>query len=235
MYKSNEILMMTKKSLLLLTIGIATITPTFAQKFTKKEKERAEARAANYFYGHSFTLTGGYEHSWITNGEVTATTTKFGQSECLKNTHDAFNVGFLWDYAFNPRWGMQYGLYYTQKGGEKISYYDNGFGVGPLPKSEDGVLISGLELQGMARYFIPLTHKSRLSINAGAFITKFLNGEDDGIRKWDMGLQCGLGYDYKHLALSATYQPGIYSHIAKNSDARMNAFSVNVGFRFWRK
>jgi hypothetical protein len=48
-------------------------------------------------------------------------------------------------------------------------------------------------------------------------------------------LQCGVGYDYRHLALSLTYQPGLYRNYTDDSDARMNALMFNVGFRFWRK
>jgi hypothetical protein len=227
--------MMTKKSLCVLLLGLTTITPTFAQKFSKKEKEREEARAANYFHGSSFTATAGYVHSWITDGDIATTSaSKFGKSESYRNTHNAFNIGFLWDHSFSRHWGMQHGLYYMQKGGEKSTFYDNKLGVGKLPYSTTNLLVSGVELQGMGRYFIPLTHTSRLSVNAGWFITKLING-GNGVGNWDLGLQCGIGYDYRHLALSLTYQPGLYRNYTDDSDARMNALMFNVGFRFWRK
>jgi hypothetical protein len=44
-----------------------------------------------------------------------------------------------------------------------------------------------------------------------------------------------VGYDYRHLSVSATYQPGLYRKVTDNSDARLNALMLNVGFRFWRK
>ncbi len=227
--------MMTRKSLCLLLLGISTITPTFAQKFSKKERERQEARARDYFHGASFTVTAGYLHSWMTNGDVpTLSTNKFGRSEQYRNTHESFNVGFLWDQSFSRHWGMQHGLYYVQKGGELTTFHDNGLGVGKLPFSTDRLTVNGIELQGLGRYFIPLAHKSRLSVGAGWYLTKMV-GAPGGVNNWDMGLQGQVGYDYGHFSLSATYQPGLFTRYTDDSDARMNALLFNVGFRFWKK
>jgi hypothetical protein len=227
--------MMTKKSICLLLLGITTITPTFAQKFSKKDKEREVARAQNYFHGASFTVTAGYLHSWMTNGDIPTTSSdKFGRSEQYRNTHESVNVGFLWDQSFSRHWGMQHGLYYVQKGGELTTFHDNGLGVGKLPYSSERISIDGIELQGLGRYFIPLTHESRLSVGAGWYLTKFV-GSNSNINNWDLGLQCQVGYDYRHLSVSATYQPGLYRKVTDNSDARLNALMLNVGFRFWRK
>jgi hypothetical protein len=227
--------MMNRKSLCLLLLGLSTITPTFAQKFSKKERERQEARARDYFHGASFTVTAGYLHSWMTNGDVPATSSdKFGRSERYRNTHDAFQAGFLWDQSFSRHWGMQHGLYYVQKGGELTTFHDNALGQGKLPFSSERISVDGLELQGLGRFFLPVTHESRFSVGAGWYLTKNL-GSLGNVNAWNMGLQCQVGYDYRHLSLSATYQPGLYRRFTDNSDARMNALLFNVGFRFWKK
>ena len=229
--------MMTKKIFtLILILAGAMQLPLHAQKFSKREQAKKEARAINYFHGSSFTVTTGYLHSWMTDGLISpASTQPFGKSEYYKNAHEAFDLGFLWDHAFSRHWGMQHGLYYTQKGGEMVEYFDNGFGVGPIPVGRESIAIGGLELQSMARFFIPLTYHSRLSINGGFYLTKMLNETDKGVRKWDMGLMCGLGYDWKHLSVSVNYQPGLYTKICDNSKVKMNALMFNVGYRFWKE
>lgn len=227
--------MMTKKSICLLLLGITAFTPTFAQKFSKKDKAREEARAQNYFCGASFTATAGYEHSWMTNGDIPVLSTdKFGRSQSYRNTHEAFNVGFLWDQSFSRRWGMQHGLYYVQKGGELTTFHDNQFGLGKLPLTSEDIKIHGIELQGLGRYFFPLTHVSRLSIGTGWYLTKLMS-DGTGVGNWDMGLMGNIGYDYRHLSVSVSYQPGLYRKVTDDADTRLNAIAVNVGFRFWRK
>lgn len=228
--------MIASRNLLILLFGFAVATPALAQKFSKKDNAKIEARAKNYFHGASFTFTAGYVHSWMTNGNVPATmTTDFGYSETFKNNHDAFNIGFLWDQSFSRHWGMQNGLYYVQKGGDKLTYHDNGLGIGPLPRTSDDITLHGMEWQCLARYFFPLAHKSRLSLNAGGYITNLWSHHSDGIRKWDVGVMCGIGYDYRHLAVSASYQPGVYHNVSNNSDLRLSSIMLNVGFRFWKK
>lgn len=228
--------MITKRNLLVLLLGCVLIAPVSAQKFSKKDKARQEARAKDYFYGASFTVTAGYLHSWMLDGDVEVfTTDAFGRSECFMNTHDAFDIGFLWDQSFDRHWGMQQGLYYVQKGGEKHYYYNAGLGAGPILRDTKTISVSGIEWQALCRYYIPLTQVSRLSVNAGGYLTTLLNCHSNGIRNWDMGLMCGVGYDYRHLAVSVSYQPGVFYKVAKNSDLRLNALMVNVGFRFWGK
>ena len=54
---------MTKKSLAVLLFCFVAVAPSFAQKFTKREQARREAREKYYFCGNMFTLTAGYNHS----------------------------------------------------------------------------------------------------------------------------------------------------------------------------
>lgn len=228
--------MIAKKNLFIFLLGLVAISPAFAQKFTKKDNAKQEARAKNYFHGSSFTFTAGYVHSWMSDGDIhTTSATEFGRSESFKNNHDAFNIGFLWDHSFSKRWGMQNGLYYVQKGGDKFTYHDNGLGTGPLPRASEEITLHGAEWQCLGRYFFPITHESRLSLNAGGYVTNIWSHHSDGIRKWDVGLMCGIGYDYRHVAVSVSYQPGVYHKVSDNSDLRLNSIMLNVGFRFWKK
>ncbi len=45
-----------KRSVLLIIFMMVVAMPSFAQRFTKKEQAKREARAINYFYGNSFTV-----------------------------------------------------------------------------------------------------------------------------------------------------------------------------------
>lgn len=225
--------MITKKNLLLLIVAFISASPVFAQRFTKREQARRDARTANFFYGASFTFTAGYDHSWCSK-EPLGSTIYFGKEQYLQDNFDSFNAGFLFDYALSRKWGYQFGLYYNQKGCDKVYYYDNGLGYGSNRYDEESLMVQGIELQGQLRYFIPLRYDSRLSINAGLYVNKLIDPPSE-FKNWDMGVQVGLGYDWNHLTVSATYQPGIYPNIAVHTDTRMATLMFNVGWRFWRR
>lgn len=226
--------MIDKKSLLLLSLGLMICLPSYGQKFSKRLEARREARAANYFYGAQFTVTAGYEHSWMTTSDVPLSVVQFGRFAQIKNTHDAFNIGFLYDQAFSRRWGMQTGLYYVKKGGEKKTYSDQGLGYGPILYDSETLEVPGAELQVMGRFFFPLKHACRLSLNAGPYLTKLFDSPS-GFRNWDFGLMAGVGLDWRHLSVGVGYQPGLYRGIVEKCDTRMNALSVNIGYRFWKE
>lgn len=228
--------MISKKSLAVLVVGFLIATPVFGQRFTKKEQARREARAANYFYGASFTITAGYNHSWALDREIELSTPYFGKSERLQNTYDSFNFGALYDHSLNRYWGLQTGLFYTQKGCDHTYFYDNktsgNYGAN-LYKTEEQ-RIQGIEWQGNVRRFFVKTYYSRFSLNAGLYVNKIIESPST-FKNWDLGVQVGLGYDYKHLTTSFTYQPGIYPKVARNSDTRLGTIMFNVGWRLWRK
>ena len=229
---------MTKKSLAVLLFCFVAVAPSFAQKFTKREQARREAREKYYFCGNMFTLTAGYNHSWLTPSDVTLKSSQYGKSEKMTNTKDAFNIGFLWDHAFKKAhlWSIQSGLYFTVKGGEHLYYYDNGLGSGPQLKEEqtETLTIQGLELQCLLRRTFLISYDQRVTLNAGPYISRVLN-KPEGIKGWDMGAMVGVGYDYKHWSASVSYQPGIFPKIADNSKTRQANIMFNIGYRFWKK
>lgn len=227
---------MTKRTILGLLLAVCVFPSVYAQKFTKKEQARREAREANYFYGASFTFTAGFEHSWMNEKSVDLDTEYYGKSEKWGNTHNFFNVGFLWDQAINRKWGLQTGLYYKQKGGDHLYFYDNGLGYGSILRDEETeeAGINMIEVQSQVRYFIPVQYRSRFSVNAGYFIDKFVNTPGD-VRNWNLGVQAGIGYDYRHWSFSATYQCGLLPSVVDDCNSRLSSVSLNVGFRIWKK
>ena len=225
-----------KVLLVMLLLAVTAPSGLYAQKFSKKEQARREAREANYFCGATFTLTAGYEHSWMNEQSVSLSSKYYGKSEKWANTHDYFNVGFLWDQALSKKWGVQAGLFYKQKGGDHLFYYDNGLGYGAILRPEETVEagINMIELQSQMRRFFALSPKSRVSVGAGIFIDKFIDTPDD-VRNWNLGVQASLGYDWRHLALSVTYQCGLLPSVVCDCNSRLSSVSVNAGFRFWKK
>lgn len=207
--------------------------PAYGQKFSKRLEARREARAANYFYGAQFTVAAGYVHSWMSPSDVGLSVASFGRSARIKNTHDAFDIGFLYDQAFSRRWGLQTGLYYTQMGGEKMTYSDQGLGYGPILYDSESLETHGIGLQVVGRYFLPLAHDSRLSLGVGPYLTKLVDAPT-GFRNWDYGALAQVGFDWRHWSVSVSYQMGLYDGLVKRSDTRMNALIANVGFRFWK-
>lgn len=221
---------------LIIVIASFVVIPAFAQKFSKKEQARREAREANFFYGASFTITTGYTHSWMTLSEVDNLPDYFGKSEKWGQWSDKFNVGFLYDHALNKKWGLQAGLLYVSKGGDHLHYYDNGLGLGNILRKEETVSakINIVELQLQARRFFMLQPKTRLSLNAGLFIDKHFDTPEN-IENWNYGLQTGIGFDHKHWSVSATYQQSLYTKSVTDCKTHLNAVSINLGYRFWKK
>lgn len=229
---------MTKKIFTVLLFGFVSLAPCFAQKFTKREQARREARENYYFCGNMFTFTAGYNHSWLTPSEIDLISGAYGKSEKIANTKEAFNVGFLWDHAFkdSKKWSIQSGLYYTMKGGEHLYYYDNKLGMGPQLREEDTekLTLQGIEVQTLLRRAFPIAYDQRITVNVGPYLTRLIDVPTNA-KKWDMGVLIGMGYDYKHWSASISYQPGLFPNIINKCDTRQANISVNFGYRIWKK
>lgn len=227
---------MFKRTILVLSLALTLGPSLFAQKFTKREQARREAREAYYFCGSTFTLTAGYVHSWMSNSGITPSVSAFGKSERWGNTDNSYNLGFIWDQAFNKHWGLQTGAYFTHKGGDHLYYYDNELGYGMIlrPEETKEVRAQMAQLQVQGRYFINIEKQMRLSLNVGGYVDK-LFGNPDGYRNWNLGPQVGIGVDWKFISASCTYQPGVWTKVADNSKSSQSALCVNIGYRFWKK
>lgn len=224
-----------KRFFLLLLLSLVLAMPMYGQRFTKKEQALREARAKNYFYGHSFTLSAGYIHSWLTKDAFDNSDRIFGQTGAYQNTHDACDFMFSWDICHKKYYGFQFSAGYLNKGGQKVIYQDMGLGSGPQLREDltENIRTKNIEVQAAIRGFLPLTYKSRLSLNAGIYIDRLV-GSSDIVRDWDMGLLVGLGYDWKYIATSVTYKPGVYPGIISGSNTRQAALMFNVGLRLWK-
>lgn len=226
-------MLLNKRISLLLLLSLVLSMPIYGQRFTKKEQALREARAKNYFYGHSFTLSAGYVHSWLTKDAFDNTDKNFGQTGAYQNTHEAFDFMFSWDICHNKYYGYQFSLGYLHNGGQKVVYYDGLYGPQLRDDLTEDIITKNIEAQAVFRGFLPLTYKSRVSLNAGIYLDKLV-GSNDYARNWDMGLLVGVGYDWKYLAASISYKPGVYPNIISKSNTRQAALMFNVGIRLWK-
>ena len=220
-----------KRYLLLVLLALLVSMPSFGQRFTKKEQALREARAINYFYGHSFTLSTGLVHSWMAKDSFNENI--FGRTGAYQNTRNSFDFDFAWDYCKSKQHGFKIDLAYAQFGGEKLFYYDGGLGYGPQLRDDltETIHLNEVMLSGRYRYFIPLTYMSRLSLDAGIYFSRITGSYEEG-KNWDMGALVGLGYDWKHVSCGIDYLPGVYSNVIKSSSTRVGALMFKVGWRF---
>lgn len=230
---------MTKKILTVLLFGFVSIAPLFAQKFTKREQQRREARENYYFCGNMFTFTTGYNHSWLIERDITLSSPGYGKKEKMGNTNNRFNVGFLWDHALHKskKWSLQTGIYYSMKGGDHMYYYDNKFGLGLQRRNEETEEfdIQCAEATVLWRRAFNLPNpKQRITLNFGPYVSKFIDAPE-GIGNWDFGVSVGVGYDFNHWSASVTYQPGVYPNIADGCTTRQANLMFNIGWRIWKK
>lgn len=218
--------------LTLLTLIVSL--PAFGQRFTKKEQALREARAINYFYGNSFILSAGYVHGWLATDHFDLT--EYGRSGLYGNTRESMMFGFAWDYVSkNKHHGMEVKALYAQFGGEKLVYADQGLGYGLQQRYDltETIHINEVMLQGTYRYFIPLTYKSRLSLDAGIYFGRVV-GNYDKAKNWDMGPVVGLGYDWHHVSVGLEYLPGVYGNVVEHSTTRVSALMLSVGCHLWK-
>ena len=222
-----------KRYFLLLLLTVVVTIPSFGQRFTKKEQALRDARAVNYFYGNSFTLSHGFVHSWLARDRFTEST--FGRTGSYENTRNSFDFDFAWDYCKSRHHGFKVAAGYAQFGGEKLYYEDQGLGYGRQQRYDltEQIHLNEVMLSAQYRYFIPLTYKSRLSLDAGAYFSRIVGSYDDA-KDWDMGPFVAIGYDWKHLSTSVTYMPGVYGNIIDGSTARVSALMFRVGWHFWK-
>lgn len=223
-----------KRYLALTLLTMIVALPAFGQRFTKKEQALREARAINYFYGNSFTLSAGYVHSWLAEDRFART--EFGRSGLFGNTRESMAFGFAWDYVGkNKHHGVETKVLYAQFGGQKLFYSDLGLGYGQQLRHDltEMIHINEVMLEGKYRYFVPLSYKSRLSLDAGIYLGRVV-GKYDDCKDWDMGPVIGLGYDWKRLSIGLDYMPGVYSNIVEHSDTRVGSLSLSVGLHLWK-
>ncbi|MDO4497857.1 MAG: hypothetical protein Q4B58_08550 [Bacteroidales bacterium] len=226
---------MLKRNIVILLVALMSVAPMYAQKFSKKEQARREAREANYFCGTTFTITGGFVHSWLDDKIINPKSTDFDDVYRYGQYRQSFNLGVQIDRAMSRYWGLQAGLFYASKGGEYTHYRDQHLGYGPILLPEDTKKCENqmIELQLQPRAFLPLTKFSRLTLGAGMYIDRVVESAD-GFGKWDLGYQGSLTYELKHYLVGVTYQRSFLDGYIDNSKSKQNAIYVNIGYRLWK-
>ena len=219
--------------ILLVLFLLVAYMPLSAQRFTKKEQALREARAINYFYGHSFTLSAGYVHGWLLGDHFEDDT--FGRTGSYQNKRESYAFSFDWDICKKKTHGYQFGLDFVQLGGSKIFFEDLGLGYGKQQRHDltEQIHLNELMLTGAYRYFIPLTYESRLSLNGGIYVSRILGSYDDA-KDWDLGAFVSIGFDYKHWSASVRYYPGVYGNVIDDSTARVAGLSLSIGYHLWK-
>lgn len=222
-----------KRVVLLSLMTLAVTMPTFGQRFTKKEQALREARAANYFYGHSFTLSAGYIHGWLAQDRFVSST--YGRTGSYEGDRESYAFSFAWDYSKSLHHGFRLSAAYGQFGGSKFFYEDQGLGYGKQLRADltETVHLNEVMVFGTYRYFIPLQYKTRLSLDAGLYLSRIVGNYSDA-QDWDMGVAVGLGADIDKVSCSLTYLPGIFGNVVDGSTTRVSALMFSVGFHFWK-
>lgn len=215
---------------------VLAFEPVLAQKFTKKEQARREARAKNYFYGNSFSIQAGYTHAWLRRNTIPSSS-EFGFSTVYQNTRPAFNIGMTWDRSVNKWWGTGLGMFYTGLGGQKCTYYNSGLaGTSSQLRSDrtEDLNYGAISVHGLFRAYCPITYFSRISLDLGLHVSKNVNAGDD-ISSFDYGPVAGVSYEWKHLSVRVLYIPGVNTNLMSGAETAQNSLWFNVGYRLWKK
>lgn len=153
-----------------------------------------------------------------------------------------FTMGVGADYAFNENWAFQPGVMITSKGykekesGEKYTYR-------PIY----------LDIPILAAYKFDIADNTKFVINAGPYLAFGLGGkskwhvdgakshkvfDDDDARRFDLGLQWGLGVELgEHYLVNFTAQHGFicptdYPSGYEGDKEKNMSFAIGVGYRF---
>lgn len=142
----------------------------------------------------------------------------------------AFGVGM--DYPINNKWTFQPGLMFTGKG-YKV------FDVKAKPHY--------LEIPLLAAFKAPISDKVNFVANVGPYLAFGLGGKtktenkgalvstnyfgDDKAKRFDLGIQYGIGAEFGDILLNLTGQYGFISPF-DDSYARNLAFTLTLGYRF---
>lgn len=184
-----------------------------------------------------------------------------GESESL-GSRTAFNAGVGVDIPIIESFYVQTGLYYTSKGYKRtedveLPYPYNGYSVSLTAKGNPAYL----ELPVLASYRYNFNDATQLEVNVGPYFAFGIGGKEkteevtafdkstetaeivteendffgDDVKKFDMGLQVGLGVTFlKHVYLGVAYEFG-FVNMFKDSDdvkAKNRNFMINLGYKF---
>lgn len=170
-----------------------------------------------------------------------------GESESL-GSRTAFNAGVGVDIPIIESFYVQTGLFFTSKGYKRTEDRgDTRFTAKGNP--------AYLEIPILASYRYNFNDATQLEVNVGPYLAFGIGGKDkleektetavieteendffgDEVKKFDMGLQVGLGVTFlKHVYLGVAYEFG-FVNMFKDSDgesAKNRNFMINLGYKF---
>lgn len=170
-----------------------------------------------------------------------------GESESL-GSRTAFNAGVGVDIPIIESFYVQTGLFFTSKGYKRTEDRgDTCFTAKGNP--------AYLEIPILASYRYNFNDATQLEVNVGPYLAFGIGGKDkleekteaavieteendffnDDVKKFDMGLQVGLGVTFlKHVYLGVAYEFG-FVNMFKDSDgesAKNRNFMINLGYKF---
>lgn len=170
-----------------------------------------------------------------------------GESESL-GSRTAFNAGVGVDIPIIESFYVQTGLFFTSKGYKRTEDRgDTRFTAKGNP--------AYLEIPILASYRYNFNDATQLEVNVGPYLAFGIGGKDkleekteaavieteendffnDDVKKFDMGLQVGLGVTFlKHVYLGVAYEFG-FVNMFKDSDgesAKNRNFMINLGYKF---
>ena len=163
--------------------------------------------------------------------------TKLKESKAITG----FTMGVGADYEFNEHWAFQPGVMITSKG---FKYKESGWKATARPIY--------LDIPILAAYKFDITDNAKFVINAGPYLAIGMGGKykedgeddvkifkgDDGDKRFDLGLQWGLGVELgEHYLVNFTAQHGFICPTdypsGYNGDKEKNmSFAIGVGYRF---
>ncbi len=170
-----------------------------------------------------------------------------GESESL-GSRTAFNAGVGVDIPIIESFYVQTGLFFTSKGYKRTEDRgDTRFTAKGNP--------AYLEIPILASYRYNFNDATQFEVNVGPYLAFGIGGKDkleekteaavieteendffnDDVKKFDMGLQVGLGVTFlKHVYLGVAYEFG-FVNMFKDSDdvkAKNRNFMINLGYKF---
>lgn len=178
-----------------------------------------------------FALAGFSQVKWDAKiGMNFSNMTKLDDAKALSG----FNLGVGMDYGFSESWSLQSGLMISSKG-----YKYEGFKARPIY----------LDIPILAAYKFNITDNTKFVINAGPYLAFGLGGKakadggeseklfggEDGMSRFDLGLQYGVGLELNDCYLiNLTGQNGFICpwDIEKGDKPKNMNFSIGVGYRF---
>ncbi|WP_072542595.1 porin family protein [Bacteroides mediterraneensis] len=185
-----------------------------------------------------FALVGFSQVKWdVRVGVNFSNVTKADEAKSLTG----FTLGLGMDYGLSESWSFRSGLMFTSKGwkfkeeGEKITYR-------PIY----------LEIPILAAYKVNISENTKFVINAGPYLAfglggkakygdadmklfKGEDGEDAYMKRFDLGIQYGVGFELSdRYLINLTGQNGFICpfDVDEGDKPKNMSFAISVGYRF---